>query len=631
MRLRPSTPLSVVLAAAFALLLLSVLSAPIITSIPLGSFDGFTFGVLGYCKPDGSCTSLGIGYDTGKPLPAVRDTLSMVLILHPVAALLVLIMFILAVTSHFHAPSHSSRYLLASFVFTIITFLVCAAAFVVDVLLFMPHMAWGTYIVLASTIMVAISGVVTCMMRRSLISRKTRRKKIAENAEMSGENYYNREPPKPMGFTVAPAVSSSGANGGTDALPTFATFEQRKKDDQVSDEHIPLTQRSPSAGPQRSHPGDAATLSDSATRINAPVRSASRDRFGTPVNAPTDAYGVARGSSMEKAATAHQVEADMPPVVAVEAVAVMDLHHLIVEDMDQVLCEVAETRHRLVLVLLPGRRMSNGYTDPSAESSAQNLAGGYEGYQGNSAEAYNLPRAESPPPMSNDGRPGQAVEMDATSVPANPNQGYRPYNGQLRDNDSDVAGMVGLQQGRSPDRHDTYMSGSVYSSDEPQQFVPARQAWNDQGRSSPRTHSPLQAQPLPQHDQAEYYEDIDPRFAAPTQGPQQGFLHPHGNEPIYEDVHAQNSGARSPAESERSTFTSISQRGVNPQWNPAPPMPQHRGPPPHRQQQRRQDMILDNPDFQIPGPRSGGPSATAGGLHGAPGMIPGSAYPTGPL
>ena len=69
MRLRPSTPLSVVLAAAFALLLISVLSAPIITSIPLGQFNGFTFGALGYCKPDGSCTSAGIGYDTGNQPP----------------------------------------------------------------------------------------------------------------------------------------------------------------------------------------------------------------------------------------------------------------------------------------------------------------------------------------------------------------------------------------------------------------------------------------------------------------------------------------------------------------------------------------------------------------------------------
>lgn len=61
--LRPATPLTILLATAFALLLLSVLSTPIITAIPLGSFDGVTFGVFGFCKPEG-CTPIEIGYDT---------------------------------------------------------------------------------------------------------------------------------------------------------------------------------------------------------------------------------------------------------------------------------------------------------------------------------------------------------------------------------------------------------------------------------------------------------------------------------------------------------------------------------------------------------------------------------------
>jgi glyoxylate carboligase len=55
--------------------------------------------------------------------------------------------------------------------------------------------------------------------------------------------------------------------------------------------------------------------------------------------------------------------------------------------------------------------------------------------------------------------------MDATS--AGQAQGYVPYNGQVRDDDSDVAGMVGLQQGHPAGRHDTYMSeGSKYSTEE---------------------------------------------------------------------------------------------------------------------------------------------------------------------
>lgn len=121
-----------------------------------------------------------------------------------------------------------------------------------------------------------------------------------------------------------------------------------------------------------------------------------------------------------------------------------------------------------------------------------------------------------------------------------------------------------------------------------------------------------------------YYEDVDPRFA-PEASLSNNNLQPPPIEPIYEDVHANNAGARSPAESEHSTFTSISQRGINPRWNPGPPppMPYPQGPPHrrpvHQQQQQRQDMLLDTPDFQLPSSRSGR----------GPGMVPGSAYPPG--
>jgi hypothetical protein len=63
--LRPATPLTVLLGIAFALLLLSVLSAPIISAIPLGSSQDVQFGVFGFCRPSG-CSSVGIGYDIGE-------------------------------------------------------------------------------------------------------------------------------------------------------------------------------------------------------------------------------------------------------------------------------------------------------------------------------------------------------------------------------------------------------------------------------------------------------------------------------------------------------------------------------------------------------------------------------------
>jgi hypothetical protein len=150
-----------------------------------------------------------------------------------------------------------------------------------------------------------------------------------------------------------------------------------------------------------------------------------------------------------------------------------------------------------------------------------------------------------------------------------------------------------------------------------------------------------------------YYEDVDPRFAnqppatnalvpaalAPgyTTGGSSGNLQPLGMDGnnSYEDVQ---SGSRSPAESERSNFTSVSQRGVNPRWNGGqngygPPMPSRR---PVNAPQRNDILLNSNPDFELPGGRGGrggGPGRSRGGPGQIPGggMIPGSAYPGGAL
>lgn len=174
-------------------------------------------------------------------------------------------------------------------------------------------------------------------------------------------------------------------------------------------------------------------------------------------------------------------------------------------------------------------------------------------------------------------------------------------------------------------------------------YVPPRAPWNQSsGRNSPRTASPARSYgPDPERStpnvpvagtgsRSDYYEDIDPKFeGTPHQTAYEApMLHAPPPEPVYEDVHAVVGGARSPAESERSNFTSISQRGVNPRWEPQPPMPNPGFPlrRPAQTKQQRQDVLLNNnPDFQLPGSRGQAPN------RGGPGMIPGSAYPTGAI
>lgn len=114
-------------------------------------------------------------------------------------------------------------------------------------------------------------------------------------------------------------------------------------------------------------------------------------------------------------------------------------------------------------------------------------------------------------------------------------------------------------------------------------------------------------------------------------------------------------GARSPGEvSESSHFTSVSQRGINPDWRPTgPPGGMHYGPAPpfapaynsgvgggssaSAQQRRKEDVILSaNPDFSLPGMGPSGrgvrgPSrlGRAGSGGGSAGLTPSGRYPLG--
>lgn len=206
------------------------------------------------------------------------------------------------------------------------------------------------------------------------------------------------------------------------------------------------------------------------------------------------------------------------------------------------------------------------------------------------------------------------------------------------------------------------------------------------------TLSPIQASPTSargghRRNDSDYYEDVDPRFATedrptsaisaappspvpnslmpggvPSRYPSPAHLHPNGQrsqssdllggvgagastpslerDSSYENIAE---GARSPAGSDASHFTSVSQRGVNPNWRPPPgsnyggsmvgggPGPGNGG----AAAARRNDVILNaNPDFAIPGmgpPRNGGRGGMgpARGRAGLPSQMRGASGPVG--
>jgi hypothetical protein len=208
------------------------------------------------------------------------------------------------------------------------------------------------------------------------------------------------------------------------------------------------------------------------------------------------------------------------------------------------------------------------------------------------------------------------------------------------------------------------------SSLQPNQYAPARSGWsqdrqnsdNSKNSTNSRGLSPIMDSPVempaqlsqvggfvpPQHvhsnsieRSSDYYEDVDPKFAEPRPNPppmpsslmpggmpgayssSSNLLGVNGQQPpppqlsdpnlprtsSYDDLP---DGSRSPAASEASHFTSVSQRPVNPAWRPemgaaAGNFGPYGGPGNGRggRPMRPEDVILDanaaNPDFAIPG------------------------------
>lgn len=168
-------------------------------------------------------------------------------------------------------------------------------AFLVDILLFVPHLQWGGWIVLAATILLVSCGVVTCAMRRTLVSRKARKRRIAENAEMSGENYYNRQnaATAAMGSGAVPATTETkeamvSGSPTSESGPTFASFRSNTRDS--DDDRTPLNTTTATTMNDVPPPPDAQYPS----RRGTPYRP--QDEAGLPPSGPYGA-GVMRNPS----------------------------------------------------------------------------------------------------------------------------------------------------------------------------------------------------------------------------------------------------------------------------------------------------------------------------------------------
>lgn len=210
---------------------------------------------------------------------------------------MVLICLILAIAAHFRRPAHSPKFLLILLIFTFPTMIVTLLAFLVDILLFIPHPQWGTWIVLPAALIVIVCSVLTCAMRRTLVSRKARKKRIAENPDMNGSEYYamkadmqvrppeqqyaRAESPPPIANGQPNGIATYDKGAGYSAYPTRSHEEDR----------VPLNARDPSMRSTSTH--GVRDMSGS----TAVARSSSRTRDDDPIDGMSPIDGAPRVSS----------------------------------------------------------------------------------------------------------------------------------------------------------------------------------------------------------------------------------------------------------------------------------------------------------------------------------------------
>ncbi|OJD17577.1 hypothetical protein AJ78_02328 [Emergomyces pasteurianus Ep9510] len=651
MLLRPATPLSILLLTAFVLLLLSVLSTPVVKSIPLASVDNIKFGIFGYCVGS-DCTPIHVGYSSNGPfndasrdgdfsLPSsVRHSLSSLLIVHPVAAFLTLTCFGLAAAAHFRSPSHSPRYLLGLLILLLPTLLISLLAFLVDILLFVPHLEWGGWVVLAATILITASGVLTCAMRRTLVSRKARKKRIAENAEMSGENFYNRQnviklDPPPI--ITAQNESTPDNIPSPDSLPAFARFEASSRS--PDDDRRPLnadtpTSVSPDGAHHTRHQDDRRSpLAHEGMPYNPPV-----DEYGNPLPqgqvgfGPPHARGPRSDPRLRNQYSNGSMGSQRSRGYAYGPHRGRGGHSL---------------RGRGGPYGAPRGPPRHGYGirgrgGPMMPGMMGRGRGPPPGYPPELLDAYG-PHEASPPNADAYGNPGNRADYgyDGVRGVSPVGIGYNP--GRDIEMQPGLGAIPGVVHGKDHNQTDDavgqgfighqqqsiqYDQSPTSLYNEQADYIPPRAEWEEHlreptlpaiERQSPSPHDrvsdPINSESRGIHEaqqpifrsasRGDYYEDVEPRFAKPADMP--AALTPGSTGELqtrssFEDLPE---GAHSPAASETSHFTSISQRGVNPKWRS--PETERR-----REKQIRQDILLgSNPDFEIPagrgGRRGGGP------------------------
>ncbi|QEU60113.1 hypothetical protein KDRO_C06400 [Kluyveromyces lactis] len=158
----------------------STISVPITIGLYISEYNGYRFGVFGWCKVDRSvCSPIRIGYSKDDILlfneqeylhlpNHAKYALSNLLLVHVLAFVCVTILWIFGMLTCCRCIKTSRRMLIIAVVWSMVTFMVTLLGFLIDILIFSSHVTWCTWLTLASAFFTVLSGTVLCVMRRNL-------------------------------------------------------------------------------------------------------------------------------------------------------------------------------------------------------------------------------------------------------------------------------------------------------------------------------------------------------------------------------------------------------------------------------------------------------------------------------
>lgn len=169
----------------FVFQLIPLLTVPISQGLLLAKFQGYKFGVFGWCYVDRSkdiqiCrhswksdSGPDAKYSLKLLFPSLyRIALSKLLVVHPIAFAFTCTSWLMSMGIAFTKYGYNPRFVLLAAVWSMFTFVLSLLAFLVDLLLFVNKLEWPGWLILASTVILAFQCSMLWTLRRKVTARQ---------------------------------------------------------------------------------------------------------------------------------------------------------------------------------------------------------------------------------------------------------------------------------------------------------------------------------------------------------------------------------------------------------------------------------------------------------------------------